>query len=226
MIYPAWGGGRVAGAGRVGVLVFPRASRTLVEANLPRDALVVAVDAGAEALRAAGVAPHRIVGDMDSVSPGTLAHFEASGVPLERHPTAKRDTDAALALAGLRGRVDEVLFLGPGGGRVDHALANLHLLAAASLWAHARAVDEDARTWVVTPQRPLTLALPPGSTLSVLPFDARVEGIRYEGLRYPLADATMEAGDPYGVSNACEAPTQRIEVRAGRLLVVQPLGDA
>ena len=207
----------------VAVLVFPRASAALVRANLPPGATVVAVDAGAEALRAAGVAPQRIVGDMDSVRPQTLRHFESLGVPVERHPERKRDTDAALALAGVAAH-EEVLFLGPGGGRVDHALANLHLLVAASARARARSVDEDARMWVATPGRPVELDLPPGTTLSVLPWDPRCEGVSYRGLRYHLEDAVMTTGDPYGMSNVCEEGSQRVAVRSGRLLVVQPLG--
>lgn len=209
----------------VAALVFPRASPALLRAHLPRGATLVAIDAGAEALRAAGLTPHRLVGDMDSVTPGTLAHFEALGVPLERHPPEKRDTDAALALAGLQreGDWDEVLFLGPGGGRVDHALANLHLLASASAWTRAHAIDDDAHTWMATPSRPLHLDLPIGSVLSVLPWDGRCEGVTYHGLRYHLEDATMDTGDPYGVSNVCLAPPQRVQVRVGRLLVVQPM---
>lgn len=205
------------------VLVFPRATRRLVLDHVRPGMTVVAVDAGAEALRAAGLVPHRIVGDLDSVSGETLAHYARLGVPVERHPPEKRDTDAALALAGLEDH-DEILFLGPGGGRVDHALANLHLLAMAATRARARAVDEDAEVHVATPERPVELALPAGTTLSVIPFDARCEGIRYAGLRYHLEDAVMTAGDPYGVSNECLAPPQRIQVRSGRLLVVRPLG--
>lgn len=208
--------------GVAAVLVFPRATRRLVLDHVRPGMTVVAVDAGAEALRAAGVAPTRIVGDLDSVSGDTLGHFTRLGVPVERHPPEKRDTDAALALAGLKDH-DEILFLGPGGGRVDHALANLHLLAEAATWARAWAVDEDAETHVAAPGRPVELALPAGTILSVLPFDARCEGIHYEGLQYHLEDATMTAGDPYGVSNACLAPPQRVQVRSGRLLVVRPL---
>lgn len=205
---------------REAVLVFPRASAQLVRANLPKDAYVVAIDAGAETLRALGVRPDLLVGDMDSVSPETLAALEAEGVRIERHPTAKRDTDAALAYAHVQD-AERVLFLGPGGGRADHALANLHLLVAAD--GKARAVDADARTWIVTPTRPLALDLPIGALLSILPFDQVATGIAYEGLAYPLHDATMHPGDPYGISNVAAAPTQRIALRAGRLVVIQPL---
>lgn len=207
----------------VAVLVFPRATPALLGAHLPPGARVVAVDAGAESLRAVGAVPDRLVGDLDSVTAETLRHFEARGVPIERHPERKRDTDAALALAGLRDE-EEILFLGPGGGRVDHALANLHLLVAASAWARAWSVDEDAHVHVATPERPVELRLPVGTLVSVLPFDARCEGVSYQGLRYHLDGATMTAGDPYGVSNVCESVPQRVEVRSGRLLVVVPTG--
>jgi len=203
-------------------LVFPRASAALVRRHLLPGMRVVAIDAGADVLREAGVTPSALVGDLDSVTPGTLAFFERAGVKIERHPVAKRDTDAALALAGLAGE-DEIVFLGPGGGRADHALANLHLLAAASEKARVVAHDDDADTWVVTPTRELRLDLPEGTTVSAIPFDARVEGITYDGLRYPLVEATMIAGDPYGVSNVTGPAPQRVRVRKGRLLVIRPL---
>lgn len=204
-----------------GVLVFPRASAALVRAHAEPGAKVIAVDAGADACLAAGVVPALVVGDMDSVHADTLTQLAQRGARLERHPVDKRDTDAALALAHVQD-CEDVLFVGAGGGRADHALANLHLLAGVSRWAQARAVDDDVETWVVTPERPLTLRLPPGTVLSAIPFDGLVEGITYEGLAYPLAEAAMRAGDPYGVSNVASAPVQRVQVSRGRLFVMRP----
>jgi len=203
-------------------LVFPPATAALVREFLPPGARVIAVDAGAEALRAAGVRPDLVVGDMDSISGATLAALEVEGVRVERHPTAKRDSDGALALAHAKDR--EVVFLGPGGGRADHSLANLHLLVRASAGANARAIDVDSFTWVVTPDRPLRLARPAGTTLSVLPFGGPAHGVTYSGLRYALNDASMGTGDPYGISNECLAPPQEIRVREGILLVIEPRG--
>lgn len=209
----------------LGILVFPRATAGLVRRHVAPGATVVAVDAGAEAVHAAGIVPDLVVGDMDSVSPATLEALRARGVRVELHPPEKRDTDAALALKRLGGH-DEILFLGPSGGRMDHALANLQLLAEASRRASARAVDEDANTWVATPERPLTLGLREGATVSVLPLDEVCEGVTYESMRYPLADATMRAGDPYGMSNVAGPPPQRVRLKRGRLLVIEPLGGA
>jgi thiamine pyrophosphokinase len=192
-----------------------------VRAHVGSGATVIAVDRGADALRRCGMRPDLIVGDMDSVDPQTLAAFAREGVAIERHPHDKRDTDAALALAHLA-KHDRILFLGPGGGRPDHAQANLHLLARAAAHADAMAIDDDGQTWVATPERALRLDLPEGAIVSVLPLDSVCEGITYDGLSYPLLDATMRVGDPFGVSNVARAPPQRISVRKGRLLVMAP----
>lgn len=209
----------------LGILVFPRASEGLVRRHLEKGATVVAVDGGADVLRRIGARPDVIVGDMDSVGAETLAAFEREGVRVERHAHDKRDTDAALALRHLLDH-EAILFLGSGGGRPDHAQANLHLLVAAASRAAVCAIDEDGMTWVATPGRALTLDLAPGTLVSILPFDTVCEGVTYEGLQYALAGATMRAGDPYGISNVASAPVQRILVRSGRLLVMAPASKA
>ncbi len=65
-------------------------------ANLP---LVVCADGGATHALAAGVHPRVIVGDLDSVEPSVLAHWQGRGVEVVRHPVAKDETDLELAIA-------------------------------------------------------------------------------------------------------------------------------
>lgn len=203
------------------MLVFPGATPDLVRLHAPLDAFTVAVDAGAEAMRAAGRVPDVLVGDLDSVTGETLAWAERDGARIERHPPRKDVTDGELALDVARG-MPEVLFLGSGGGRADHALANLHLLARAAAQADASAIDADARYWVATPRRALSLDLEEGATVSAIPLGGAVRGITYEGMEYPLVDAALLPGDTRGVSNVARAPPQRIRVREGALLVVAP----
>lgn len=201
-------------------LVFPGATAALLQAHLPPGARVIAVDAGADACLDAGLVPGWIVGDMDSVRPGTLRDLEARGARLHRHPTRKRDTDGALALA--QAHDDHLVFLGAGGGRSDHALANLHLLLAASRRARVESIDADGRAWVATPEHPVTLHLPRGAIVSVLPLTQRAEGITYRNLEWGLVDAVMELGDPYGMSNLATDAPQEVRVQKGALLVLAP----
>ena len=76
---------------------------------------VIAVDGGFSSLCAIGVTPDFALGDFDS-----LGHVP-QGVPIERHPVMKDDSDTALALEwafahGMR----EVAVYGALGGRLDH----------------------------------------------------------------------------------------------------------
>ena len=55
--------------------------------------------------------------------------------------------------------------------------------------------------------------------VSLFSMGDRAEHITLEGLQYPLADGTLECGFPLGVSNHIVAPTARITVGRGPLLV-------
>ncbi|MCU9813743.1 hypothetical protein [Paraclostridium sp. AKS73] len=60
-----------------------------------------------------------------------------------------------------------------------------------------------------------------GDTISVIPVNGDTTGITLEGLEYPLKDATIEYGDPIGVSNVMESDKCRITVEKGTLLIVK-----
>jgi thiamine pyrophosphokinase len=96
--------------------------------------LVIAADGGARNARALGLHVGRWVGDGDSIDARELAALEASGVPIERLPTAKDASDTEAALLAAAERADEIVLLGAlGGERLDHGLANLGLLEHPSL---------------------------------------------------------------------------------------------
>ncbi len=59
---------------------------------------LIAADSGAELALALGLMPDAVIGDMDSISPGTLSLLEHRGVPIIRHPRDKDRTDLELAL--------------------------------------------------------------------------------------------------------------------------------
>ena len=96
--------------------------------------LVVAADGGARHASALGLTIDRWVGDGDSLDAAALTALEASGVPLERARADKDETDTELAiLAALRLGADGIVVLGALGGRIDHTLANIGLLAMPAL---------------------------------------------------------------------------------------------
>jgi len=193
-------------------------------------AAVIAADGGYARAVALGLAPDVLVGDLDSLAPDALANAENAGVRIERFAAHKDESDAELALLeAVTLGATRVTVLGAfGGPRLDHALANLWLLA------HPRLVgldlvllDAGARAGLLTGPGPdgaaVELALPGrlGAIVSLLPFGGDAEGITTHGLEYPLRDEPLRIGPARGLSNVRVAPDASVALRSGRLLVVE-----
>ena len=184
------------------------------ELFLPGD-YVIACDAGYRNAAALGVAPDLIVGDFDSAP-----RPEAGNLVVL--PAEKDDTDTMLALReGLRRGCDTFYLYGAtGGARLDHTLANLQSLA--FLLRHgARGYLYDQNfVYTAIENETLTLTLEvEWGIVSLFSMGDRAEHITLEGLQYPLTDGTIDCGFPLGVSNHIVAPTARITVGCGPLLV-------
>lgn len=185
--------------------------------------LVVAADGGARHAAPLGRRIDLWVGDGDSVDPAELDRLEAAGVPLQRAPTDKDETDTELAiLAAVAAGARRLTILGAlGGARLDHALANVWLLAHPAVAGRdVRLVGAAARVRLVGPGL-ADLGGRVGDLVSLLPFGGRATGLTTEGLRYPLHDGTLESGPSRGVSNVREQAAASVTVGSGRLLIVE-----
>jgi len=191
--------------------------------------VVIAADGGARHAGALGVAIDLWVGDGDSIGEAALAALEAAGVPLERSPQDKDESDTELAIrAALSLGQPGVLILGALGGRIDHALANIGLLAMPELAGREAAIlDARSRTVLVRAPGPdgavVERLLPgrPGDLVSLLPLGPGVEGVTTRGLAYALVDEPLPEGRSRGLSNVRSAPDAAVVVRRGLLLVVE-----
>ena len=191
-------------------------------AGLPPADIVVAADRGADNAALLGLLPNLVVGDLDSVSAETLASMEEAGVRIERHPIDKDQTDLELALAAATDLgATSVTIVATTAGRPDHALANL-LTAAADRWAglDIDLLVDSSRAWVV--RRRLDLTVPVGSVVSLMAVGGPTTGISTEGLRWPLANSSLEPGVGQGLSNEVTGSPTVVEVATGTLLVVCP----
>jgi thiamine pyrophosphokinase len=186
-----------------------------------KPAEIICADSGAGYLHAIGLVPHVIIGDMDSLSPGMLEYFTERGSRIIRFPEGKNETDTQLALEyALDAVPDEIYVFGAFGTRIDHALANVSLLAmGVKKGISIRLINEWCETFVVDGES--VIEGEPGQTVSLLPFSDKVTGITIEGFEYPLTDGVMEIGIPYGVSNRLIASHGLISVKSGHLLVIR-----
>jgi thiamine pyrophosphokinase len=208
------------------------AARDLLDSAWPGWAagvdLVIAADGGARNAAALGLRVDRWVGDADSIEAGDLEVLEASGIPIERLPTAKDASDTEVALLAALERAGGVILLGGlGGERVDHALANLGLLVHPSVEHEGRLVmyDEHAARLTIlrATDEPRTVELHGriGDIVSLLPVVSAAQGVTTEELQYPLVDEPLVLGSSRGLSNVRTAPLARVTLRSGRLLVIE-----
>lgn len=190
---------------------------------LRKDDYIICVDGGARYAAALEIAPNVIMGDFDSIRRVDLDNFSKRGTIIKEYPTDKDDTDTALALAeALAHKPDEIVIFGAAGTRLDHTLANIHLLrTAAEHGVPARIVNEYNEVRLVTPGRAAVVEGTPGDLFSLLPLSTEVTGIKVRGARWPLEDATFEIGNPYGISNRLAARRAEISINAGLMLLIR-----
>ncbi|HEX7471798.1 MAG TPA: thiamine diphosphokinase [Candidatus Limnocylindrales bacterium] len=204
------------------------AERAAIDAAWPgwadRVGLVVAADGGAHGATRLGFAVDLLVGDADSIDPAELARLAASGVQIRRARRDKDESDTELAvLAALELGAEAVIVVGAfGGRRLDHALANVGLLAHPALAGRSCILlAAESRVALLTGPASREIAGRIGDLVSLLPLGDGVAGVTTAGLAYPLLDEPLLVGPARGLSNVREAETARVTVRSGRLLIVE-----
>jgi thiamine pyrophosphokinase len=191
---------------------------------LRSDDLIVAADGGAVHACAAGVTPHVVVGDLDSLEPSLRAELEVAGTRFLLHAAAKDETDLELALlyAAQQG-AEEIIVLAALGGRLDQTVANLLLLAHPELTGvGVRIVEGEQTAFLIRDQA--VVQGHPGDTVSLIPLGGDARGVTTDGLRWPLHDETLRFGPARGVSNVLLGRQARVRVRVGVLLCVVTRG--
>ncbi len=183
---------------------------------------IIGADGGAARALAWGLTPHLVIGDMDSLPDEDRAVLIDRGSEFVEHPRAKDETDLELALAHAVGQgAREIVIFGALGGRLDHTLANVLLLALPSLReVQARIVDGAQEALLIRNGGVATICGKPGDLVSLLPLGGDARGVRTDGLVWTLRGDTLRLGFSRGVSNEMQGDAARVEVEDGLLLVV------
>ena len=192
---------------------------------LPTPDKVVAADGGTTLAAALGVVPNLIIGDLDSSQAGIVQRFVEKGAEIATYEhTTKLETDTELAaLAALRWDPAAIYILGATGGRLDHALANVLMLTHPELSGRDVRIIEGSQAIILgKPGRWNELRGTPGDTVSLLPLGSEVQGVRTEGLEYPLSGETLLQGRGRGASNTLTGTHGRVWLDSGQMLIVHP----
>ena len=185
--------------------------------------LVIAVDGGGALCLEAGVVPHVVLGDFDSLSPADLERLNGFGAEIRRFPAEKDSSDLELAVAEARRRgATSVVLTAATSGRLDHTLAVLGVLSASADLA-SRLVDPQLEVWTLSASGRETIALSGvDATLSLLAFGAPAM-VSAQGVVWELDAARIEPTSSRGLSNRIGASGQaRITAVSGVVLVFSP----
>jgi thiamine pyrophosphokinase len=185
--------------------------------------LVIAADSGVHLGQRLDLAIDLVVGDLDSVRPDALERARAAGAVVEVHPADKDASDLELAIeAAIRHPgVGRLVVLGLHGGRIDHHLANV-LLLASPRWRDVRVEAHGAEGLVAVVHERVTLRAEPGALCTLLAVDGPATGVRTDGLRWQLDGHDLPFGTGWGLSNEFVAREATVSITGGTLLAIIP----
>ncbi len=198
----------------------PARARRSVQRLAAGTDLILAANGGTRLARGAGIVPHVIIGDLDSLDSSTRRWAAARRILRLVYPRDKEATDAELALREAQRRgAQQVWLFGVVGGRLDQTLANILLLfAARRLHLAARLTDGRATAWLVDGKT--DVAGRRGDTVSLVPLSPVVRGITTAGLRYPLRRGVLRRGSTRGISNEIVTSPAKVRIDSGDLLLI------
>ncbi|MBO6259394.1 MAG: thiamine diphosphokinase [Lachnospiraceae bacterium] len=178
---------------------------------------VIACDKGYEHACRMGIKPDLVVGDFDSYT----GEVEA-GIPVERYPVRKDDTDtmAAVKLAVEKG-YNNICICCAFGGRMDHAFANYQsAVYAAKKGCDVCIIGNDTKAFFIHNGEKV-LECVKGWSLSVFSMSDESQGVSIEGTEYDVSGVKLSSDYPLGVSNEWKEKTARISVESGTLMIVE-----
>ncbi|MEX2460451.1 MAG: thiamine diphosphokinase [Paenibacillaceae bacterium] len=187
------------------------------------DDVYVGADRGALFLVQQGIKPDISMGDFDSVDETELAFIRHNSKQmLCCDPVMKDLSDTEMAFSwALDQNPEEIILYGALGTRIDHSLANIHLLIhALQRQTHCTIVDPHNRVRLID-QSVILKRTDRFTHVSLLPFTSQVMGITLQGFQYPLHEAMLTIGQSMGISNRLVEPFGHIQIKQGMLLVIE-----
>lgn len=181
------------------------------------DDIIIAADKGCEKLREKGTEPHITIGDFDSSS--FIPEKNVLILPVEKDVT---DSHAACEKA-LEYGCDEIYIYGGMGGRPDHTFANYALIAGLTEKGIKAFLVGEGYEITAVADGEITLTGKTGKTVSVFSWSEVSEGISYQGLKYPLSDASLGKSFALGVSNSFVEENATVKVKKGTLIIMKEL---
>ncbi|MPL97826.1 Thiamine pyrophosphokinase [bioreactor metagenome] len=178
---------------------------------------VIAADGGLTYLEQAGIIADLVIGDFDTL------HRRPDHPNVITMNTEKDDTDTfAAARKGIkRGYRIFHIYCGTG-GRLEHTVANMQLLAYLAQSNRKGFLFDQDRIITAITNSSMKFHQHPTGYVSVFSHSENSTGVFLKGLKYELDNATLTNTSPIGVSNEFIGKESTITVETGTLLIVFP----
>jgi thiamine pyrophosphokinase len=178
---------------------------------------LICADGGANTARKMSLLPDYIIGDLDSISPDTLVHFQRETEIIKISRQNDTDTEKCIKTA-IKKRLYDIILTGVTGDRLDHTFCNLGIVLKFYKSAHLKIIAENSLLAPYTGN--ITIKTHPGETFSLYGFD-RSTKIKSQGLYYPLNNIPLPFGEQESTSNIALGAEVKLNITGGIIFVIR-----
>lgn len=198
-------------------------SKELLMKELKDSSFIVCADSGANCLYKYHIEPNILLGDFDSINKEALEYYKNNCHNVLKYPSEKDFTDTELALfEALKLNVNEVVFLGCTGTRLDHLFGNMGLLLRCIKKGIKSYIKDDNNTIFIIDKTSI-LKGEKGEMFSIQAYMNEVQNLSIEGAKYPLQNYNLKFGDPRTISNEFLDENVKISFEKGYVIIFKSI---
>ena len=180
--------------------------------------IVIAADGGYKYLQRAGIKPDIVIGDFDSLGKAP------EGEKIIRLKPEKDVTDTYAAVSeGIKCGYSRFNIYGASGGRVEHTLANIQLIASLAEKNMQASIFDGSTVITAVTAKTLRFDSAYNGYISIFAHSDKCTGVCLRGLKYPLENAELSNLFPLGVSNEFLGVESEIVIGNGTAIIVYSL---
>ncbi|WP_160720058.1 thiamine diphosphokinase [Bacillus sp. USDA818B3_A] len=189
------------------------------------DAIWVGVDRGVFHLIRRNIIPSKAFGDFDSVTQEELSAIEDQVTGIKKYKPEKDETDMELALNwAVEQKPESIRLFGATGGRLDHLLANVHLLLTpikANNPVNVYIIDQKNIVFIKEPGHYTIEKMASKKYISFVPLTLDVTELTLDGFKYPLKNRHISLGSTLCISNELIDDYGTFSFSKGILIVIR-----
>jgi thiamine pyrophosphokinase len=194
-------------------------SAEILKANITEHDYIICADSGFDIAYEACIVPDRLIGDFDSIK--TIPeNINKITLPVEKDIT---DSVAAYNEGVKLGFRSFVLFGGTG-GRFEHTLANISLMANASKSGYSFEMVDNKHIFRSITNSSIKIKKKENQQISVFAYGNKAFGVTETGFHYSLTEYTLDPFDgALGTSNDIVDDYGEISVQDGTVIIIETL---